>query len=97
MNVIYSIQTAFGNLRANKLRSLLTMLGVIIGVGSVIIMVAIVQGAQARITGEFQRLGSSLIIIYYQPDSVARKTSTRRLDGMTMDDVVAIQQQWLST
>ena len=93
MNILYSIQTAFDNLLANKLRSLLTMLGVIIGVGSVIIMVAIVQGAQARITGEFQRLGSSLIIIYYEQDSSARKTSTRRLDGMTMDDVRAIQEQ----
>ena len=93
MNFLYSIQTAFDNLRANKMRSLLTMLGVIIGVGAVIVMVAIVQGASARVTSEFQRLGSSLIIIYYEPDSKDRKTSTRRLDGMTMDDVRAIEQQ----
>ncbi len=93
MNFLYSIQTAFDNLLANKMRSLLTMLGVIIGVGAVIVMVAIVQGASARVTGEFQRLGSSLIIIYYEPDSKDRKTSTRRLDGMTMDDVRAIEQQ----
>ncbi len=93
MNFLYSIQTAFDNLRANKLRSLLTMLGVIIGVGAVIVMVAIVQGASARVTGEFKRLGSSLIIIYYEPDSKDRKNSTRRLDGMTMDDVQAIEQQ----
>ena len=93
MTFLYSILTAFDNLRANKLRSLLTMLGVIIGVGAVIVMVAIIQGASARITSEFQRLGSSLIIIYYEPDSKDRKASTRRLDGMTMDDVLAIQQQ----
>ena len=93
MNFFYSIQTAFDNLRANKMRSLLTMLGVIIGVGAVIVMVAIVQGASARVTSEFQRLGSSLIIIYYETDSKDRKTSTRRLDGMTMDDVRAIEQQ----
>ena len=77
MNFFYSIQTAFDNLRANKMRSLLTMLGVIIGVGAVIVMVAIVQGASARVTSEFQRLGSSLIIIYYEPDSKDRKTSTQ--------------------
>lgn len=93
MNILYSIITAFDNLRANKLRSLLTMLGVIIGVGSVIIMVAIVQGAQTRITSEFQRLGSSLIIIYYQPDFKDLKKSRQRVDGLTMDDVNAIVEQ----
>ena len=43
MNFWYSLQTAMGNLRSNKMRSFLTMLGVIIGVGAVIVMVAIVQ------------------------------------------------------
>ncbi len=93
MNLLYSIQTAFDNLRANKMRSLLTMLGVIIGVGAVIVMVAIVQGASSRVTSEFQRLGSNLIIIAYSPDSKDRKASTRRLDGLKMDDVQAIRQQ----
>src|SRR5580700_546489 len=93
MNLIYSIQTAFANLRANKLRSLLTMLGVIIGVGAVIVMVAIVQGASARVTDEFKQLGSSLIIIYYQPDSKDQKMTTRKIDGMTMTDIKMMQEQ----
>ena len=93
MNLIYSIQTAFANLRANKLRSLLTMLGVIIGVGAVIVMVAIVQGASARVTDEFKQLGSSLIIIYYQPDSADAKATTRRIDGMTMSDIKMLEEQ----
>jgi putative ABC transport system permease protein len=93
MNFGYSLLTALDNLRINKMRSALTMLGVIIGVGSVIIMVAIVQGAQARITSEFQRLGSSLIIIYYELGEKERKTTTRRFDGMTMGDVRAIQEK----
>jgi putative ABC transport system permease protein len=91
MNFWYSILTALNNLRVNKLRSALTMLGVIIGVSAVIVMVAIVQGASARITSEFQRLGSSLIIIFYEPDFKDRKATTRRLQGMTMDDVRAIE------
>ena len=91
MNFWYSLQTAMGNLRANKMRSFLTMLGVIIGVGSVIVMVAIVQGASSRVTAEFKRLGSSLIIIFYDLDSRDAKTTTRRFDGMTMDDLRAIK------
>lgn len=91
MNFWYSILTALNNLRVNKLRSALTMLGVIIGVSAVIVMVAIVQGASARITSEFQRLGSSLIIIYYELDFKDRKTTTRRFEGMRMDDVRAIE------
>ena len=93
MNFWHCLQTALGNLRVNKLRSILTMLGVIIGVSSVIIPVAIIQGASARITAEFQRLGSSLIIIYYQLDAADRKKTTERIDGMKMDDVRAIQEQ----
>jgi putative ABC transport system permease protein len=91
MNFWYSILTALNNLRVNKLRSALTMLGVIIGVSAVIVMVAIVQGASARITSEFQRLGSSLIIIYYELDAKERTATTRRIEGMTMDDVRAIE------
>jgi len=93
MNLVYSIQTAFANLRANKLRSLLTMLGVIIGVGAVIVMVAIVQGASARVTDEFKQMGSGLIIIYYQQDSMDAKQTTRRIDGMKMSDVAAMEEQ----
>jgi putative ABC transport system permease protein len=93
MNLMYSIQTAFGNLRANKLRSLLTMLGVIIGVGAVIVMVAIVQGASARVTDEFKQLGSSLIIIYFQQDSRDAKQTTRKIDGMTMSDIYQLEEQ----
>lgn len=93
MNLLYSIQTAFANLRANKLRSLLTMLGVIIGVGAVIVMVAIVQGASARVTDEFTQLGSSLIIIYYQQDAKDAKATTRKIDGMTMSDIKMMEEQ----
>src|SRR5580658_3121184 len=93
MNLLYSIKTAFANLRANKLRSLLTMLGVIIGVGAVIVMVAIVQGASARVTDEFKQLGSSLIIVYYQPDTKDSKKTTRKIDGMTMTDIALMEEQ----
>src|SRR5439155_1242501 len=49
--------------RVNKLRSALTMLGIIIGVGAVIAMVAVGAGAQARVAEQIQSLGSNLIIV----------------------------------
>ncbi|MDE2127437.1 MAG: ABC transporter permease [Armatimonadetes bacterium] len=93
MQYFYAFLTALDNLRANKLRSALTMLGVIIGVTAVIMMVAILEGSMSRVTGEFQKLGSNLIIIVYNPDKADLKKTTRRITGLTMEDVAAIQQQ----
>ena len=47
----------------NKMRTLLTMLGIIIGVGAVILMVAIGQGAQGQIRSQIEGLGTNLIVI----------------------------------
>jgi len=63
MNVIQSIRLALQGLTANKLRSGLTMLGIIIGVAAVIALVAVGQGAQASVTRRFQSLGSNLLVI----------------------------------
>jgi len=93
MNLFRSLQTALSNLYVNKLRSALTMLGVIIGVSAVIVMVSIVEGARAKVVTEFERLGSKLIIIVYQPEKEEMRRSTRRLEGLTMDDVRAIQER----
>ncbi len=58
-----SMRIAFGALRINKLRSALTMLGIIIGVAAVIAMVAIGSGAQARIQQQIASIGSNIIIV----------------------------------
>ncbi|CEJ08677.1 MacB-like periplasmic core domain, partial [Acididesulfobacillus acetoxydans] len=63
MNFLESIRVSIRALLANKLRSMLTMLGIIIGVGAVIAMVAIGNGASAQITSRIQGLGSNLLII----------------------------------
>jgi len=54
---------AFEALRSNKLRAGLTMLGMIIGVGAVVLLVSIGNGAKNYITNEFQGLGTNLIIV----------------------------------
>ena len=63
MNFFESIQVSLRALQANKLRSALTMLGMIIGVAAVIAMVGIGNGATASITSRIQGLGSNLLTI----------------------------------
>ncbi|MHB8946400.1 MAG: ABC transporter permease [Bacillota bacterium] len=63
MNIFESIRLAWGGLVGNKLRSSLTMLGVIIGVASVIALVSIGQGARTMVTEQIQGLGSNLIMV----------------------------------
>jgi putative ABC transport system permease protein len=63
MSVIDTIRTAFAALTANKLRSSLTMLGIIIGVSAVITLMAVGQGSQKGVTERIQGLGSNLLFI----------------------------------
>jgi putative ABC transport system permease protein len=63
MNIIETFNTAFIALTANKVRSILTMLGVIIGVTAVILLISIGRGVQNYITDQFEALGSNLIIV----------------------------------
>jgi putative ABC transport system permease protein len=58
-----SARIAVRALRVNKLRSALTMLGIVIGVGAVITMVAVGAGAQARVAEQIQSLGSNMLIV----------------------------------
>jgi len=64
VNVLASSRIAIRALRVNKLRSTLTMLGIIIGVGAVIAMVAIGSGAQARVAEQLQALGANMIFVF---------------------------------
>jgi len=81
-------------LRVNKLRSALTMLGIVIGVGAVITMVAVGAGAQARVAQQIQSLGSNMIIVL-SGSAVAggvRMGSGSQLT-ITEDDAWAIQRE----
>jgi putative ABC transport system permease protein len=64
VNVLESLRISLRALNANKVRSLLTMLGVIIGVASVILLVAIGSGVQQDITGSIEGLGSNLLFVF---------------------------------
>ncbi len=101
MNFIETFRVAFEAILSNKVRSGLTMLGVIIGVMAVILLVSIGEGAQVYITKELTGLGTNLLII------TPGKTSTRggfhppsagTVRKLTYDDSQALRRRaWLLT
>lgn len=63
MDILQITQAAFAAILANKLRSFLTILGIVIGVTSVILLIALVSGLQTFITTQIQGLGSNLLFV----------------------------------
>ena len=89
------IRVALTALRANKLRSLLTMLGIVIGVGAVIAMDGIGRGAQSAIKARIASLGTTLLTVtpgQVQARGIASESDRAKL---TMDDAAALEQQGL--
>jgi putative ABC transport system permease protein len=64
MNILEALRVAFGGLAANRLRSSLTMLGILIGVAAVILLVAVGNGAGVQISNQIQSLGANVIYVY---------------------------------
>jgi len=84
-----TIRVALEALRANKLRSLLTMLGIIIGVGAVITMIALGSGAQKSVQDRIQALGPTLLSVYPGQSFMRGVASDQRV-SITMDDDTAL-------
>ncbi|HEX7937872.1 MAG TPA: ABC transporter permease, partial [Gemmatimonadaceae bacterium] len=84
------IRVAFSSLRANKLRSLLTMLGIVIGVAAVIAMIALGTGAENAVRDRIAKLGTTVLQI--NPQRVNQGgVSTTNVAKLTMRDVEAIR------
>ena len=78
MNVTESLRIALRSLSANKMRSGLTMLGIIIGVMAVIAMLSIGRGAQASITNQINSMGTNLLYIRPGCNAIRRRADRRR-------------------
>jgi putative ABC transport system permease protein len=92
MNIVESIRMAARSLTSNKLRSTLTMLGIIIGTGAVIALLSLGQGAQVAITSQIQGIGSNLFFIIPGANRVGggvRLAETPR--SLTREDAVALR------
>src|SRR6266545_358969 len=90
MNLFESIRVALTALRTNKLRSLLTMLGIIIGVGAVVGMLAIGNGFQQYLDSQFDQLGIESFYVF--PGTNSKKISDQMPPQLTAADAAAIAQ-----
>jgi putative ABC transport system permease protein len=88
-----TVTMAMGTLRANKLRSGLTILGIVIGVLTVITISSVVNGLNSGVEGLVQSLGSNVLFIYRFPAFTGRPTTemlTRK--QLTYDDAIAMRE-----
>jgi len=83
MNIKQAASLALKSIMSNKLRSFLTMLGIIIGVASVIILVSIVNGLTSNVVSIFDELGTNLITV-----NVGGRGSNRSVDPSDMQEIV---------
>ena len=94
MNFTDALGSAFTAVRANVLRSVLTALGIIIGVAAVIVMVAVGSGAQERIDGYIKGLGSNLLMVWPGSSNLGGvKAGRGTRPSLTEDDALAIQSE----
>ena len=80
------IKQSLDSLKSNKLRSFLTMLGIAIGIAAVVIIVAIGNGGQALITGEFDKMGASIIEVASKSKNITES------EMLTFKDIEVIKE-----
>ena len=92
--LLASLRIALRALMVNKMRSALTMLGIIIGVGAVIAMIAVGSGAKKRIAEQIASMGSNLLIVMSgSSTSGGFRFGAGTVPTLTVDDAKAIQNE----
>jgi putative ABC transport system permease protein len=92
MKLVESFIIALRSLQANKLRSALTMLGIIIGVGAVISLMSLGRGAEATVASTFEQLGTNILYVMPRSPEVSGMAGmvTSSAESLTLDDTEAI-------
>ena len=95
--MLENIKIAFQSLSLNKLRSFLTMLGIIIGVGAVVAIMSVGAGAQQSVMQSIQGIGSNLIIVTpgerSEEEDIGAVLGTRIRDQLKIEDAKAIEKE----
>jgi putative ABC transport system permease protein len=84
-NLVENFKMALDSIKSNKMRSFLTMLGIIIGISSVITIVSLGKGGQNTITGEFEKIGAATVSISVDT------TKAKQSDYITFEDIKQIR------
>ncbi len=92
MNISEVMRISWEAILKNKVRSLLTMLGIIIGVAAVIIMIAVSNGTASAIASQITSLGSNLVFISANFERNGPQTASQAGTGLVFTDAAAIQQ-----
>jgi len=88
------IRVAGESIKKNKMRTLLTMLGIVIGVGAVIIMVAVGQGAQRGIANQINALGTNLLVITAGASNTSGVSQgAQAFNRLTIDDAEKLKRE----
>jgi len=90
MLIFETFMVAFRSIKSNVLRSVLTALGIIIGVGAVITMVALGAGAQKAVEEQIESIGPNVLTIY-PSQSYSRGIASQNRVSLTTDDAAALQ------
>ncbi|MGS5021617.1 ABC transporter permease [Paenibacillus sp. JJ1683] len=93
MNVMETIRVSMNSLITNKLRSFLTILGIIIGVAAVIAIMAIGNGSTARIKAEINKLGNNVLMVAPAMTMVDGEIDYDHTPSFTWADVEALEQK----
>lgn len=75
MNLLETFRISFDALLVNRLRAILTTLGIIIGVGAVIALVSLGRGVENYIAAQFQALGSNVLFVFSSAPSSGTRTT----------------------
>jgi putative ABC transport system permease protein len=86
-----TLRVALGGLAANKLRTALTILGLMIGVGSVIVLIAVGTGSSTAVQQQIDALGSNVLLIQSGPSLGGLRSSASSSTALTMADATALQ------
>lgn len=86
MSVLQSFRLAMKNLLLSKMRSLLTMLGIIIGVAAVIVIISLGDGVTTYINQQFESMGSNLLMVYITSPSPSRSVSADDMFQLANDN-----------
>ena len=88
--LLENVRIALVGLRANKLRSALTMLGITIGIAAVIVLVSVGQAVDTFVRGQFQSIGANLLFVFGAVDGFDRPRPLTQADLLAIADVYRV-------